>query len=59
MGIRKISKRKTYYVVEKALLLGKYKTSGAKKHNGAQKMSLAWVHLNAGLNKKKTNSVTA
>ena len=41
MEIRKTSKRKTYSAVEKAFLLEKYKTSGAKKHNGAQKMSLA------------------
>ena len=39
--IRKTSKCKTYSAVEKAFLLEKYKTSGAKKHNGAQKMSLA------------------
>ena len=31
MEIRKTSKRKTYSAVEKALLLEKYKTSGAKK----------------------------
>ena len=31
MEIRKTSKRKTYFAVEKALLLEKYKTSGAKK----------------------------
>ena len=41
MEIRKTSKSKTYSAVEKALLLEKYKNSGAKKHNGAQKMSLA------------------
>ena len=47
MEIRKISKRKTYYVVEKALLLGKYKTSGAKKHNGAQKMLFITSFVNS------------
>ena len=32
MEIRKTSKRKTYFAVEKALLLEKYKTSVAKKN---------------------------